>query len=275
MFYSGSYKGFYLFGNGAESAILQCRADSYGTKCHDCFATALAVLRRKCPWYKGMIIWFDQCLLAFSSIDFLEKIDYDNNFCMSNAKKLGGDKPAFSRTLNTLMDNLTTLATTTKGKDNYTMFSAGETWYKGDRMYGMVQCTYDLSPRACRTQRNLPWNFKETVLSNREDPENDQDIKSKPSPRRVWPSGVQDRGLAARRPGPWSDLPARRNGTTVWTPGVQDVSLGARRADTGRRSGRPVRRNETSVWTPGAKDVILGSQRAETGRRSGRPAPRK
>ncbi|KAJ4894258.1 putative cysteine-rich repeat secretory protein 17 [Raphanus sativus] len=150
MFYSGSYKGFYLLGFGAFSTILQCRADSYGTKCHDCFATALAVLRRKCPWYKGMIIWFDQCLLAFSSIDSLGKIDYDNNFCMSNAKKLGGDKLAFSRTLNTLMDNLTTLATTTKSKDNYTMFSAGETWYKGDRMYGMVQCTYDLTPRACK-----------------------------------------------------------------------------------------------------------------------------
>ncbi|KAF3516792.1 hypothetical protein DY000_02060338 [Brassica cretica] len=32
---------------------------------------------------------------------------------------------------------------------------------------------------------NLPRNFKEAVLSNREDPENDQDIKSKPSPRRI------------------------------------------------------------------------------------------
>ncbi|KAF2541196.1 hypothetical protein F2Q70_00034704 [Brassica cretica] len=34
-------------------------------------------------------------------------------------------------------------------------------------------------------QKNLPRNFKEAVLSNREDPENDQDIKSKLSPRRI------------------------------------------------------------------------------------------
>jgi len=31
----------------------------------------------------------------------------------------------------------------------------------------------------------MPWNFEEEVLPNREDPENDQDIKSKPLPRRI------------------------------------------------------------------------------------------
>ena len=34
-------------------------------------------------------------------------------------------------------------------------------------------------------KRNLPWNFEEAVLPNREDPKNDQDIKSKPWPRRI------------------------------------------------------------------------------------------
>ncbi|KAL0649928.1 hypothetical protein Bca4012_092619 [Brassica carinata] len=34
-------------------------------------------------------------------------------------------------------------------------------------------------------KRNLPRNFKDAVLPNREDPENDQAIKSKPWPRRI------------------------------------------------------------------------------------------
>ncbi|KAF3504724.1 hypothetical protein F2Q69_00042072 [Brassica cretica] len=34
-------------------------------------------------------------------------------------------------------------------------------------------------------KRNLHRNFEEAVLPNREDPENDQDIKSKPWPRRI------------------------------------------------------------------------------------------
>ena len=32
---------------------------------------------------------------------------------------------------------------------------------------------------------NLPRNFEEAVLPNHEDPENDQNIKSKPWPRRI------------------------------------------------------------------------------------------
>ena len=34
-------------------------------------------------------------------------------------------------------------------------------------------------------KRDLPRNFEDVVLPNREDPENDQDIKSKPWPRRI------------------------------------------------------------------------------------------
>ena len=34
-------------------------------------------------------------------------------------------------------------------------------------------------------KRNLPRNFEEAVLPNREDPKNDQDIKSKSWPRRI------------------------------------------------------------------------------------------
>ena len=34
-------------------------------------------------------------------------------------------------------------------------------------------------------KRNLSWNFKEAVLPNRKDPENDQDIKSNLLPRRI------------------------------------------------------------------------------------------
>ncbi|KAJ0264683.1 putative cysteine-rich repeat secretory protein 31 [Hirschfeldia incana] len=141
--------GFTLFGSAKFSAILQCRGDSYGAKCHDCFATALAALLRKCPWYKGRIIWYDQCLLTFSSKHSTGMIDYDTIFCMSNAKKLG-DKLGFASVWNTLLDNLTTLAIS---RVNYTepsaLYSVGETRFKGDTIYGMVQCTKDISPEAC------------------------------------------------------------------------------------------------------------------------------
>ncbi|KAJ4894254.1 putative cysteine-rich repeat secretory protein 17 [Raphanus sativus] len=151
MFYKNSNDkpGFALLGSDDLSAILQCRGDSYGPKCRDCFATSMAVLRKRCPWYRGRIVWYDQCLLSFSSTYATGKIDYDNIFCMSNAKKLG-DKLGFASVWNTLMDNLTTLALS---QVNYTqptaLYSVGETRFKGDTIYGMVQCTKDISPQAC------------------------------------------------------------------------------------------------------------------------------
>ncbi|KAJ4894255.1 putative cysteine-rich repeat secretory protein 17 [Raphanus sativus] len=146
MIYSGSNKGYDGIGDPTFSAILQCRGDSYGPKCHDCFATALSALGRRCPWYKGRIIWYDQCLLAISTFNTIGKIDYDNNFCMSNAKKVGGDIGSFIIAWNNLIQDLTTFATS---GDNYTLYSVGETRYKGDMLYGMVQCTKGLSPKAC------------------------------------------------------------------------------------------------------------------------------
>ncbi|CAF2099415.1 hypothetical protein BRARA_E02033 [Brassica rapa] len=147
MFYKNSIRGYDLFGDSTFTAILQCRGDSYGPKCRDCFVTALAALRRRCPWYKGKIIWYDQCLLSMDSKYSVGQIDYDNNFCMSNAKKVVEDGVAFIQVWNILIGDLTKLATT---GDNYTLYSVGEKRYKGDMIYGMVQCAVDLSRKACQ-----------------------------------------------------------------------------------------------------------------------------
>ena len=44
MFYINSIRGYDLFGDSTFTAVLQCRGDSYGTKCRDCFVTALAAV---------------------------------------------------------------------------------------------------------------------------------------------------------------------------------------------------------------------------------------
>ncbi|KAG2306544.1 hypothetical protein Bca52824_026292 [Brassica carinata] len=149
MFYKNSIRGYDYFSEATFTAILQCRGDSYGPKCRDCFVTALAALRRRCPWYKGRIIWYDQCLLSMDSKYSIGQIDYDNSFCMSNAKKVVDDgiSLAFIKVWNNLVDDLTELATT---GDNSTLYSVGEKRYKGDMVYGMVQCTEDLSRKACQ-----------------------------------------------------------------------------------------------------------------------------
>ncbi|CAH2053064.1 unnamed protein product [Thlaspi arvense] len=132
------------------SAIFQCRGDSYGPKCRDCYATALAGLRRRCPRYKGGVIWYDQCLLEISAVDSVGKIVYDNSFCMSNAQNVSDGEIKFDE-IKSLVDNLTSLVITEKNNSNPTaLYAAGEKTFGKEKLYGMVQCTKDLSPEACQ-----------------------------------------------------------------------------------------------------------------------------
>ncbi|CAH8386229.1 unnamed protein product [Eruca vesicaria subsp. sativa] len=148
---SGNKEGFTLLGGDGFSAILQCRGDSYGPKCRDCYATAVAGLSRRCPLYKARIIWYDQCLVSFDTAYSTGQIDYDNIFCMSNAKKVGErDRPAFISTTNNFMDNLTILATRVHNNQEFApLYAVGKTRFKGDMLYGMVQCTKDIPDKAC------------------------------------------------------------------------------------------------------------------------------
>ncbi|EFH59585.1 hypothetical protein ARALYDRAFT_479711 [Arabidopsis lyrata subsp. lyrata] len=134
------------FGDGPDlvCVILQCRGDSYGSKCRSCFASAIAGLRRRCPRYKGGIIWFDQCLLEISSIDTVGQLNYDDSFCMSNAKNVGDNPYLFILKWDTLFDNIS-------HANKPALYGAGEKRIGTKRkMYGMVQCTDDLSVKACQ-----------------------------------------------------------------------------------------------------------------------------
>ncbi|CAH2053062.1 unnamed protein product [Thlaspi arvense] len=142
-------------GDGPDfiSVIIQCRDDSYGPKCRSCYSTALSELRRRCPREKGGIIWYDQCLLEISGIDTKGKVDYENNFCLSNAKKVSGDQSSFHLNLMSLISNLTSIAIneTNLDGDQHAQYAAGERRLGTKNLYGMVQCTKDLSLRGCQT----------------------------------------------------------------------------------------------------------------------------
>ncbi|CAA7030249.1 unnamed protein product [Microthlaspi erraticum] len=140
------------FGKGPSfvSVTAQCRGDSYGPKCRECFNTAQAELRRRCPRDKGGIIWYDQCLLVFSAINSLGKVDNENNFCMSNAKNFSVDHYS-NREWMTLITNLTTIAIDDKKpKDAPKLYAAGERRFGRKTVYGMVQCMLDIESKVCQ-----------------------------------------------------------------------------------------------------------------------------
>ncbi|KAG2317429.1 hypothetical protein Bca52824_020551 [Brassica carinata] len=157
-----------MIGEGSDliSFTLQCRGDTSGPRCRSCYATALSALRRRCPSYKGRMIWYDQCILEISTIDSLDKIDYSNNLCMSNAKKIMAHYYSNSDWLD-LIHNLTTKAIR-QGNSKGMYYAAGETRLGIDNIYAMVQCSFYLSSRDC--EKCLRHNIKhyEDCLFNRQ-----------------------------------------------------------------------------------------------------------
>ncbi|AEE76564.1 Gnk2-homologous domain [Arabidopsis thaliana x Arabidopsis arenosa] len=111
----------------------QCRGDSNGSMCRSCFATAIA---------RGAIIWYDQCTLQISPFDTQGKFDKDNDFCMSNKKKMNVD--SFGEKWMTFLDNLVGIAL----KDH--LYAAGDTRFGTKKLYGMVQCRLDIYNNSCR-----------------------------------------------------------------------------------------------------------------------------
>ncbi|KAL9292270.1 putative cysteine-rich repeat secretory protein 21 [Arabidopsis thaliana] len=131
---------------------LQCRGDSYFSKCRSCLATANSEIRRRCPKNKGKIIWYDNCVLEISSIDTFNKIDYQNNFFMYNAKDVSGDIELFNKNTRDLLHELKEKANIKSKKDF--MYAAGEKGLGEKKLYAMAQCTKDLTPNNCNVCLN-------------------------------------------------------------------------------------------------------------------------
>ncbi|ANM63466.1 Receptor protein kinase-like protein [Arabidopsis thaliana] len=137
--------------------------DSYLSKCRSCLTTAFSELRGRCPKNKGRIIWYDNCLLEISPINSLGKIDYEYNFYMYNEKDVNGDTNLFNKNTRALLYRLKEKATSKEnnnGKQDLPeiggkrlgmkmLYATGEKSLRTMKLYGMVQCTKDLSIKDC------------------------------------------------------------------------------------------------------------------------------
>ncbi|KAK7852155.1 cysteine-rich repeat secretory protein 38 [Quercus suber] len=119
-----SSKGFGLSSTGQGQAqangLALCRGDVSKTNCKTCVIDAGKELGDRCPYKKGAIIWYDNCLLKYSNIDFFGEIDNKNK--LSNKAYAN---PKFYATGDLKLDS-------------------------SSKLYGLAQCTRDLSGLDCK-----------------------------------------------------------------------------------------------------------------------------
>ncbi|KAF3951092.1 hypothetical protein ACB098_07G042800 [Castanea mollissima] len=124
--------------------IALCRGDVAAADCKACVNDASNEIHKLCPYDKGAIIWYDNCLLKYSNKDFLGQIDNENWFFMSNVQNVS-EPTIFNQKTRELLSQLAKDASFTTKK-----YAVGELELgKSTKLYGLAQCTWDLSTIEC------------------------------------------------------------------------------------------------------------------------------
>ncbi|XP_028549605.1 cysteine-rich receptor-like protein kinase 10 [Dendrobium catenatum] len=155
LYYTVTTTGFAtsIIGSGPDRVcgLAICRGDIGTASCRYCISTAITNIQQFCPNNKDATIWYDHCLFRYSSLNFLyvPDVTMNNQFLMYNTMTVSADQMLHFEILTTAMiDNITDLAV----RNTSRLVATGEMRLPtADIIYGMVQCTRDLSADECRT----------------------------------------------------------------------------------------------------------------------------
>ncbi|KAJ1382481.1 Gnk2-homologous domain [Sesbania bispinosa] len=131
--------------NQQAYGLALCRGDVSPSECKTCVSEATKEILNNCPYYKGAIIWYDNCLFKYLDKDFFGKIDNTNKFSLLNVQNVSD--PA---TFNYITQELLSLLAYKASMDTK-MYATGELKIGGsEKVYGLTQCTRDLSSVDCK-----------------------------------------------------------------------------------------------------------------------------
>ncbi|RDX89758.1 Cysteine-rich receptor-like protein kinase 25, partial [Mucuna pruriens] len=130
--------------------LFMCRADVSSQLCQQCVLDATLKLSSECPLSKQAVIWYEECMLWYSTALIFSTMATTPNSTMQNSGHVPNPESFMSlvfSTLNQTADKATI--------DNKKYFATKEANVFGSQtLYCLVQCTPNLSPHDCRTCLN-------------------------------------------------------------------------------------------------------------------------
>ncbi|XP_020092456.1 cysteine-rich receptor-like protein kinase 10 [Ananas comosus] len=124
-----------------------CRGDVSSSDCNNCLTTAAQDAVVKCPHGTSNTMWYDYCMLRYSNQSFFGVADSSFRIYMWNVQNVT-DPQLFDDQLGQLMKSLAMKAAYGSGQPQ--LFAVGEVNFTSfNNIYGLAQCTRDLSPADC------------------------------------------------------------------------------------------------------------------------------
>ncbi|KAJ4801489.1 cysteine-rich RECEPTOR-like kinase [Rhynchospora pubera] len=135
-----------------------CCGDIKASDCSSCLTTASEDLPQLCPYSRDAIVWYEVCMLRYSNKQFFSDLDM-NRYNLYNPQNWS-DPYQFELAVVKMMSLISTNAV-----QSSRMFSTGVVnLTASDRIYGLVQCTMDLSGDQCLQCLNLSMQQLEKYL---------------------------------------------------------------------------------------------------------------
>ncbi|QCE09574.1 cysteine-rich repeat secretory protein 38-like [Vigna unguiculata] len=131
--------------NSKPYGLALCRGDLSASECKTCVSDATKEILSRCPYNKGGIIWYDNCMFKYSDTEFFGTTDDRIKIYMWNSKR-ASDPTTFNPKTIEFLSGISKKAWVNNPK----LYASGEQKLENsDTLYGMAQCTRDLSSYDC------------------------------------------------------------------------------------------------------------------------------
>nr|POE74094.1 cysteine-rich receptor-like protein kinase 25 [Quercus suber] len=130
-------------------SLYLCRGDVSNSTCQTCISFATQDITTRCPSYKSAIIWYDQCMLRYSDVNFLGVASKEPQHTWWNTdRNISAPDQLALNALSLLYDliaNVETIDLLYETGVKEVTLSTGPT-----NSSGLVQCTRDINVSSCR-----------------------------------------------------------------------------------------------------------------------------
>ncbi|XP_042508627.1 putative cysteine-rich receptor-like protein kinase 9 isoform X2 [Macadamia integrifolia] len=147
--------GFYndTAGNGSDKVygLYLCRGDLTLEECQTCVKKASVEIKSNCPNTTAAVTWYDDCMLRYTNVSFfstLQQEPFRYGAAPNDVTKVDQYNQTVGELMNGLMNQAVDGSTSTTPK----YYAAGAVTYytKIDTVYGLVQCTPDITQDDCK-----------------------------------------------------------------------------------------------------------------------------
>ncbi|KAK7269969.1 hypothetical protein RIF29_22795 [Crotalaria pallida] len=129
--------------------LFLCRGDVTLATCQDCVAAAAENITRLCTNTTESIIWYDECMVRYSNLSFLNNIVPGVNLKNTNTVP-DSDSELFNNLLATTLNDIA--ATAANSASGNSKFATKEVEFtRSQKLYSLAQCTPDLTTFDCNT----------------------------------------------------------------------------------------------------------------------------